>query len=85
MIRLDADAGQILALIAADLYFRTYHNTSINYTPVPLSLVGSGSFNSNSYIAGLLDVAGIPAPSLAGAGRRYPGWSLPVPPSFFGH
>lgn len=39
-------------------------------------------YNSNSYISGLIDAAGLPKPVLPG-NLSFPGWNKPVPMNFF--
>jgi hypothetical protein len=45
--------------------------------------LGTSTFNSNSYVSGLLRASSLPAPSAISGLGRYLGWSKPVPPSEF--
>jgi hypothetical protein len=43
-----------------------------------------GSFNSNSYVHGLLNAVGLPSPRLPSrVPTLFPGWRTPIPPSRF--
>jgi alpha-tubulin suppressor-like RCC1 family protein len=60
----------------------SHYNDLLTYECLPDE--GTGEYNSNSYIAGLLDAADVPRPSFPTRyGWIYPGWTKPVPASSF--
>jgi len=89
MTYLGASAEQISTLLNADLYFRTQHNDTLRYSPFPSFPLTGTAFNSNSYARGLLNAARIPSAGLTlipfGSQHWYPGWTVRIPRSYFGH
>lgn len=59
--------------------YGSYQN-NLNYDFIPTP----GYYNSNSYVAGLLDSVGVNKPSYI-TDDSFPGWGQPVPTSAFGH
>lgn len=65
-------------------YYRDNHNTgpsTLTYKCFPPASE-IDFFNSNSYVSGMLIMAGLPLPTFGG--WRYPGWTKPVPSTYFG-
>lgn len=76
---LPEDPGIYTTLLERAAYFMSNSNNIFNYDCIPELAT---SFNSNSFVAGLLDAASLLKP--ATSPLRYPGWSKPVPLFFFG-
>ena len=87
MTEIEASYEEILALILSDKYFRENHNGEIAYGAIMKK--SSEYYNSNSYAKGLLEAAGLSAPSLPRwffdlIEEWFPGWDKPIPKSYFG-
>jgi len=66
-------------------YSTSYTGTARYGYPSNFSSTGIlsvGTYNSNSYISGILSRIGV-ALNLPDAANRYPGWDRPLPESFF--
>jgi hypothetical protein len=61
----------------------TQYNDNLSYSPFPNEIPGtSGTYNSNSFIRGLLDYAGIPLPNIFHyyeGTLMFPGINKPIP------
>jgi hypothetical protein len=58
------------------------YQNNLDYGLIPAQ--APGSYNSNSYVSGLLDAAGVTKPPYI-TNDSFPGWDQPVPTSAFGH
>ncbi len=65
-------------LIERLLQYDANYCDQLTYEPFPKQ--GIGTYNSNSYISGLLDAVHVEKPSRP---REVPGWQVPVPPAYF--
>ena len=79
---LDVSPDAENAVISKIFNLYDHYATDVKYAKNPFRPV-PGYYNSNSYISGLLDAAGVAKPSYL-TDASFPDWENPVPPNDFG-